>query len=388
MRVGGTHMKYRTLGRTGIQVSEIGLGCEGFIEEDGLMTHKLIDIAAENGINYIDVYTSNPLVRTNLGEALKGRREKFVLQAHLCTIWENDQYKRTRVPEEIESSWKDLLERLQTDYIDVGMIHYCDDLKDWNDIANGTPMQMALKLKAEGKIKAIGMSSHNPIAALAAAESGLVDVILFSVNPCYDLQPGTDDCYALWDKANYDKHLVNMDPDRERFYETCQRLGIGISVMKAYGGGDLLSEQSPAGKALTVNQCLHYALTRPAVATICTGAHSVDQLMEALAYETATDEEKDYAQALAGFANITWSGHCMYCGHCAPCPKNIDVAMVTKLLNLCKAQGAVPETVREHYNVLDHHASECVGCGACEKRCPFNVKVRENMADAVKVFDK
>lgn len=379
-------MRYRTLGRTGLMVSEIGMGCEGFAEKDGAMCKELMDLAAANGVNYIDLYSSNPLIRSKLGEALQGRRDKFVLQAHLCTIWEDGQYKRTRKPGEIEASWKDLLDRLQTDYIDIGMIHYCDDLKDWNEIVNGFPMQYAQKLKSEGKIKAIGMSSHNPIAGLAAAESGLVDVILFSVNPCYDLMPADDDCYELFKPENYQKQFSNIDPDRERFYETCQRLGIGISVMKAYGGGDLLSDSSPAGKALTVNQCLHYALTRPAVATICTGAHSVKELEEALAYETAADAEKDYAAALADFANVSWTGHCMYCGHCAPCPKNIDVALVTKFLNLCKAQGTVPETVREHYKVLEHHASECVGCGACEKRCPFGVNVRENMSAAVKLF--
>lgn len=379
-------MKYRPLGRTGMMVSEIGMGCEGFAENDGAMCKELMNLAAANGINYIDLYSSNPLIRSKLGESLQGRRDKFILQAHLCTVWEDGQYKRTRKPDEIEASWKDLLDRLQTDYIDIGMIHYCDDLKDWNEIVNGFPMQYAQKLKAEGKIKAIGMSSHNPITGLAAAESGLVDVILFSVNPCYDLMPADDDCYELFKPENYQKKFSNMDPDRERFYETCQRLGIGISVMKAYGGGDLLSDNSPAGKALSVNQCLHYALTRPAVATICAGAHSVKELEEALAYETASDEEKDYATALSGFVNVSWTGHCMYCGHCAPCPKNIDVAMVTKFLNLCKAQGTVPETVREHYKVLGHHASECVGCGACEKRCPFGVNVRDNMSAAAKLF--
>lgn len=76
----------------------------------------------------------------------------------------------------------------------------------------------------------------------------------------------------------------------------------------------------------------------------------------------------------------------MYCGHCAPCPKGIDVAMVTKFLNLCKAQGHMPETVREHYRVLEHKASECTACGACETRCPFQVPVRENMRQVAELF--
>lgn len=78
----------------------------------------------------------------------------------------------------------------------------------------------------------------------------------------------------------------------------------------------------------------------------------------------------------------------MYCGHCAPCPRGIDVAAVTKFLNLARAQGQVPETVREHYAVLPHHAGECVACGACEKRCPFSVSIIENMKQAAELFEK
>jgi predicted aldo/keto reductase-like oxidoreductase len=75
---------------------------------------------------------------------------------------------------------------------------------------------------------------------------------MFSVNPCYDLLPGTEDCEHLWADESYAKQLVNMDPQRERLYETCQRLGVGITVMKAFGGGDLLTPRSPpAGAALT-----------------------------------------------------------------------------------------------------------------------------------------
>lgn len=382
-------MNYRELGRTGLMVSEIGMGCEGFIEEEGALTQGLIDLCEKAGVNYIDLYTSNPAARSSLGKALAGRREKFYLQGHLCTVWQNGQYKRTRRMDEVKAGFADMMERLGTDYLDVGMIHYVDSLEDWREVANGPVMAYAKELKAAGAIRHIGLSSHNPVSALEAVNSGLIDVLMFSVNPCYDLQPGSENLEELWDEKSYAAPLLNMDPDREALYETCQRLGVGITVMKAFGGGDLLSETlSPAGKALTPVQCLHYALTRPAVATVLAGARSVAELQSSLSYETASAGEKDYAATFSSFPNISWEGHCMYCGHCAPCPRSIDVAMVTKFLNLAKAQGGVPETVREHYAVLPHHAGECVQCGACEKRCPFGVPVIQNMKEAKELFGK
>lgn len=380
-------MEYRELGRTGIKVSVIALGCEGFVANEGALTEQLLNAAEQGGINCIDLYAPQPEMRSRLGKWLRGRRGKFVLQAHLCTVWQEGQYKRTREIGEVKASFEDLLTRLATDYIDIGMIHYVDSLEDWEAVAGGPVMAYAREMQAQGKIRYIGLSSHNPAAAMQAVQSGLIDVLMFSVNPCYDLQPANEDCYALWDGKNYDRQLVNMDPEREALYETCSRLGVAITVMKALGGGDLLDEElSPAGKALTVNQCLHYALTRPGVAAVMSGAHTVDELEKCLEYTTAADVEKDYAAAFAALPKISWEGHCMYCGHCAPCPQGIDVAAVTKFLNLTKAQNSVPETVREHYAALRHHAGECVKCGACEKRCPFKVTVIQNMQEAVKVF--
>ncbi len=380
-------MEYRELGRIGIKVSVIALGCEGFVANEGALTEQLLNAAEQGGINCIDLYAPQPEMRSRLGKWLRGRRGKFVLQAHLCTVWQEGQYKRTREIGEVKASFEDLLTRLATDYIDIGMIHYVDSLEDWEAVAGGPVMAYAREMQAQGKIRYIGFSSHNPAAAMQAVQSGLIDVLMFSVNPCYDLQPANEDCYALWDGKNYDRQLVNMDPEREALYETCSRLGVAITVMKAFGGGDLLDEElSPAGKALTVNQCLHYALTRPGVAAVMSGAHTVDELEKCLEYTTAADVEKDYAAAFAALPKISWEGHCMYCGHCAPCPQGIDVAAVTKFLNLTKAQNSVPETVREHYAALRHHAGECVKCGACEKRCPFKVTVIQNMQEAVKVF--
>ena len=380
-------MKYRELGNTGVMVSEIGMGCEGFGEDNCSMTKELFDLAEERGVNYFDLYTSNPAIRRAVGEAMKGRREKFIVQSHICSVWQDGQYKRTRKISEVKAGFAEMLELLQTDYIDVGMIHYCDALSDWDEIVNGGVLDYAHELKKEGKIRHIGLSSHNPQVALKAVESGAIEVLMFSVNPCYDLQPANEDVEELWAAKNYSGTLTNMDPDRQRLYETCQRLGVGITVMKCFGGGDLLDAKlSPAGAALTVNQCIHYALTRPGVAVVLAGAHSIEQLKTSLAYEEASEAEKDYAEAFASFPKISWTGHCMYCSHCAPCPQKIDVAYVTKFLNLTIAQGEIPETVREHYKALEHHAGECIKCGICETRCPFGVKVRENMEKAKSVF--
>ena len=327
-------MQYRTLGRTGIQVGEIGMGCEGYAGKSDAQVKELLDIMEAAGANCLDCYVTDPEIRDKLGRALAGRREKFIIQGHICAAWKDGQYKRTRDLEEVRSSYADLLSRLGTDYIDIGMIHYVDAMADWETVRTGGVMDYALELKKQGVIRCIGLSSHNPEVALAAVESGDIDVLMFSVNPCYDLQPA-------------------------------------ITVMKAFGGGDLLSDKGPAGKALTPFQCLHYALTRPAVACVMSGARSAEDLKASLAYEDSSPEERDYAAALAAFPKISWKGHCMYCGHCAPCPK---------------AQGEIPETVREHYAALPHKAGECVQCGSCEGRCPFSVGAVENMRQAAELF--
>ena len=384
-------MNYRTLGNTGLMVSEIGMGCEGFSENGFGMAKSLFDLAEKHGINYFDLYASDPELRAAVGSALQGRREKFIVQSHICSVWKNDQYCRTRDLQETKAGFEEMLSLLKTDYIDVGMIHYCDALSDWQEILDNGILEYARELKKAGRIRHIGLSSHNPQVALKAVESGAIEVLMFSVNPCYDLQPANEDVEQLWADEAYASELTNMDPERQRLYELCAERGVGITVMKCFGGGDLLdAELSPAGAALTVNQCIHYALTRPAVSVVLSGAHSEEQLLQSLAYEDASDAERDYAAAFASFPKISWKGHCMYCSHCAPCPVQISVADVTKFLNLAEAGtrsgNPVPETVREHYAVLPHHASECVQCGACETRCPFGVSIRENMKKAVKIF--
>lgn len=380
-------MEYRTLGRTGIQVSVIALGCEGFIGKTEKQVGEEMAYAISEGVNFMDIYSSNPDLRRNIGTALKGRRDKFVLQGHIGSTWENDQYLRTRDMKKVVPAFETQLEQFQTDYLDIGVLHYIDAVDDFNTVFDGPFIKYAQQLKDEGKIRSIGMSSHNPTVAIRAVESGLVDVLMFSINPAYDLQPANEDVNVFWDENAWKQSFTNIDPDREQLYSFCEQQGVGIDVMKAFGGGDLLSEKrSPFGKALTPVQCIEYALSRPGVSSVMVGCHSSEELRQALAWLTATPEERDYTQVMQNVKNFSWRGHCMYCGHCAPCSVGIDIAAVNKFYNLCEAQGVVPETVREHYRVLKHHAEECIECGLCEERCPFGVNIIDGMQRAAEKF--
>lgn len=379
-------MEYRILGRTGLRVSAVALGCEGFIHKTPEEVCADFDFAIGHGVNFIDIYSPNPELRTNIGAALEGRRGDFIIQGHLCTTWENGQYLRTRDPEKTLASFDLQLQQLRTDCLDIGMIHYVDAEADFHRVFGGEIIRIAQRLREEGRIRHIGISSHNPAVARMAVETGLVDVLMFSVNPCYDLQPAGDDVEALWAEESYAGALRNIDPDRERLYELCERTGVGIDAMKVYGGGDLLNaENSPFGKAMTPVQCIEYALTRPGVASVMVGCRTQDEIRAALDWCGASPAERDYASAMAGMERFTWEGHCMYCGHCAPCSAGIDIATVHKFHNLAVAQGEIPETVREHYAALTHHASECIGCGAItfEQR----VELREGL-ESVLLFER
>ena len=152
------------------------------------------------------------------------------------------------------------------------MIHYVDAEKDFHTVFDHEIIEIAQRLKAEGKIRAIGMSSHNPTVASMAVKTGLIDVVLFSINPCYDLLPPNEDVDTLWAEESYTNALQNIDPVREQFYTLCEREGVGIDVMKVYGGGDLLNkENSPFGRTMTPVQAIEYALTRPGVAAVMVG---------------------------------------------------------------------------------------------------------------------
>jgi predicted aldo/keto reductase-like oxidoreductase len=118
------------------------------------------------------------------------------------------------------------------------------------------------------------------------------------------------------------------------------------------------------------------------------GFSNTDQILAGTAYSKANSKEKDYSEVLANAPRRSFSGHCMYCGHCAPCSRKIDIASVNKYLDLALIQEGVPETLKDHYGLLEHHAEECIECGLCMKNCPFGVDVINKTKQAVKLFGK
>ena len=148
-------MQQRTLGRTGIQVGEIGMGCEGFVGKTAEQVMEMVDAMDAAGVRCIDLYTPNPDVRDHLGRALAGRRDRFVLQGHLGAVWKSGQYKRTRDMAEVREGFADQLHRLGTDRLEIGMIHYSDAMADWETIRTGGLLDYALELKRLGGIRGV-----------------------------------------------------------------------------------------------------------------------------------------------------------------------------------------------------------------------------------------
>lgn len=380
-------MEYRTLGRTGLRVSEIGLGGEWFNGLTAQESRAMVDAAQEKGINYIDIFMPQAPTRSNLGFALEGRREQFIIQGHLCTVFEDGQYTRTRNIEKTKRSFEDLLERLHTDYIDVGMIHYVDSEADFRTVFEGPVLAYAKELKESGVIRHIGMSSHNPHIALKAVESGVVDVLMFSINPAYDMESAETGIYDLMEFKGMEKGGLVVDATRQRLYSACEAPGIAITVMKPLGAGTLLkAESSPFGVAMTVPQCIQYCLDRNGVKVVIVGCHTVEEVLEAAKYCDTPIPERSYAHIFSAGNAIHMTGRCMYCNHCQPCPAHIDIAAVTKFLDLAAQQDSVPETVAQHYWSLSATADDCLMCGRCEPNCPFGVKIRDNMAQARELF--
>lgn len=373
-------MQYRTLTKNGLKVSTIAIGSGSIHEANEKQTIELIDYAQAQGVNFIDMALSYPQPMDHYGAALRGRREQFHLQMHLGITFASGEYARNYSLESVRRSFETQLEKTGSDYADVAVFHCVDTDRDYNTLVDEGVFAYAVDLKRKGVIRNLGFASHTVDIANRYLATDEIDTFMFSVNAAYDLDPAANDPYGTDSER---RRGIEVSQDRQKLYQECASRGIGITVMKAYGGGKLLSAAtSPFGQAMSIPQCLKYALDRPAVASCMLGVRGKTDLEAAMALYTASDAETDYA-FIADIQPGEMMGSCVYCNHCMPCPAGIDIGMTHKFLDLYLAGD---EMAKEHYNGMTKKAGDCIQCGVCEGRCPFKVAVRKKMQQAVEVM--
>lgn len=364
-------MEYRINQRTGDKISVIGIGSSYLSETPEKEALETLEMAYENGINYIDLAAGAARCFSYYGKAFEAHRKDMIYQIHFGADYASGEYGWTTNVEQIKKSIDWQLTKLRTDYIDYGFIHCLDKESDWDEYRKNGVLDHLLKMKEEGLVRHIGLSSHTPSLANTAIDTGLVDMLMFSINPCYDYQKGD--------------YAIGSSDERMSLYRRCEKEGIGISVMKAFSGGQLLDERtSPFGKALTEYQCLQYALDKPGVLTVLPGLRDRKDLEKLLGFFDASDEEKDYS-VIGTLVPKEAEGSCVYCNHCHPCPAGLDIALINKYYDLAKAGDSMAVG---HYQKLEKNASDCIRCGHCNRRCPFHVDQMSRMQEIDAYFQQ
>ena len=356
-------MEYRVLPHGGEQISVIGFGGSGLKGSVEEMT-SVISAAIDAGVNFFDLALAEAAPFPAYGRAFAGRRDRVLTQMHFGAVYEDGKYGWTRDLKRIETQFEEMLRLTGTDYTDFGFIHCVDEDDDLDAVMNDGLWDYILKQKDAGRVRHLGFSSHDPHIARRVLETGLIDLFMFSINPAYDYRKGE---FGLGEVA-----------DRAALYRDCERMGVGISVMKPFGGGQLLdAKTSPFGRALTHEQCIQYALDRPAVLTVLPGVRDMDELRGALAYLDAPAEARDYS-VIGEFTPQDAYGNCVYCNHCQPCPAGLNIGLINKYYDLSKAGDVL---AAGHYDKLSLHAGDCIQCGHCDRRCPFHVEQSARMRE-------
>lgn len=384
-------MLTRSVGSTGIAASVIGLGSEHLDNNTYAIADEVIGAALDRGINIMDLFMPGAEVRANIGRALTGRREQMLIQGAIGSVDLNQQYDISRDLAVCQRYFEDLLRHLKTDYIDFGMLFYLDSHAAIDKVHDNGIVEYALKLKRSGKIRAIGASTHNPDTAIRLVKEGVVEMLMFSINPAFDMMTTEMDIVTMLAETTLANAATQTDPKRAELYRLCESQGVGITVMKSLAAGKLLSaEHSPFTRAMTPAQCIHYALTRPAVASVLVGCRSRAEVEAAVGYLDLSDAQRDYSQAISTLkagGSQGFKGHCVYCNHCLPCPANINIAAVNKYLDIALLdENHISADVRREYLALATAGADCIACGSCEERCPFGVNVIANMQKAATLF--
>jgi predicted aldo/keto reductase-like oxidoreductase len=377
---GGIPTIFRDLGKTGLKVSEIGLGTEhlGKTSKAKATIVSVVEKAIENGINYFDLLFNFKEYIENYGAAFEGHRDKLVLACHLGSAERTGQYFKTRSVKDCEKVFANTLSRLGTDYVNVANVTYVKNMKEYEEVTRaGSVLDLAHRLKKEGKVHHVGISTHDTSVVQKAARSGRFEVVMYPINMANNALPGRIDALA-----------------------SCAGEGVGLVAMKPFAGGRLLMRnkivrvnplKKGGGKSIMLNvpaiitsaHCIAYTLSQVGVSTTVPGVRNLEELEEILSYQEATVADRDYSEIVKGFKEYE-TGQCVYCNHCLPCPLGIDIGQVTRLLDV--AELGLTDNAKTKYSEIEPKVSECTECGVCMSRCPFDVDIISNMEKAKSLF--
>ena len=333
-------MEYRVLGKTGLKISRLGFGGIPIQRIDAAGTKVLMHQLKAAGINYIDTARGYTVSESYLGEALEGIRSDFVLATKSMA----------RTKEAMAADVETSLRNLRTDYIDLYQVHNPNMAQLDQVIAPGGALEALLEAKAAGKIGHIGLTAHSAEVFERALEMDWVETIMFPYNI--------------------------VETQGEKLIRKCAEKNIGFIDMKPLAGGAIED----------ATLALRFICANPDVTVAIPGMAEPEELAQniAAASNTAPLSQEEKAKMLE-IRNQLGTQFCRRCNYCAPCTVKISIPNVFLFEGYLSRYG-LEKWARERYATLPVKASACVGCGACESRCPYNLPIREMLKRAAANF--
>lgn len=335
-------MEYRILGKTGLEISRLGFGGIPIQKIDAEGTKALIRELIKEGINFIDTARGYTVSEEYLGFALEGVRDNFVLATKSMA--------RTK-----EAMAKDIdisLKNLRTDYIDLYQVHN-PGAKDVEQVmAPGGALEALYEAKKAGKIGHIGITLHSVELFKQALDLPWVETIMFPYNI--------------------------VETQGEELIAQCADKNIGFICMKPLAGGAI-------DDAVTA---MRFAVSNPAVTTVIPGMADAAEIAQNAAATADTSPLNDEEQKkIAKIKDLLGTNFCRRCNYCAPCAVGINISGVF-LFEGYYSRYNLKEWASDRYSNLSKTASDCIGCGVCETRCPYNLPIRQMLKRTAEVMGK
>ena len=335
-------MEYRILGKTGLEISRLGFGGIPIQKIDNEGTKTLIGELIKAGVNFIDTARAYTVSEEYLGYALSGVREKFVIATKSMA--------RTRdaMLKDVETS----LEKLQTNYIDLYQIHNPSPKDLDTVVGEGGALEALKEAKLAGKIGHIGITLHSVELFKRALDLDWVETIMFPYNI--------------------------VETQGEELISECQKRNIGFICMKPLAGGAIESSKT----------ALRFIAKNQDVDVVIPGMADTREILENLCAVCDTSPlSKEEIEEIDAVRTSLGTNFCRRCNYCAPCTVGINIPSVF-LLEGYFSRYDLKGWAEARYSALEKTASDCVGCGICETRCPYELPIREMLKKASYAFGK